>query len=457
MHRIVILLTTFCVLLAAGCGAATPPEPTPDAADNAAATTADESAEQADAAEEADEAAAPAPEPVIITLAYNRFLQTSFTDSPPPFEVIATAVAAEYPNIEIELNLVPNSISAHRDALAVWMSAEDPTIDIYGIDTPWVPEFGEAGWAEPLNEHLPNLEDTFIDSGLEVFTYEGQRIGVPFWGSIGGMFYRTDLLEEYGFEPPETYDDLTEIVETITAEEPDLSGFVWPGAREESLVQTWVEIFGGYGGEYFDESGACTINSPEGVAAVSFMVDSIESGISPRETTAWNAEEARTRFVEGDAIFLRHNHDIVTWLDDPERSAVIEQWGFMSNPAQPAGEPSGATGGFAFAINPYTDTMEESIQVLEIIASEEVQRGFALAWGPVQYYEGLYQDPEVQAANPNADLIEDVLDSATRRPPSSNYAQLSDILQEELHAALTGIKPVETALDDACSRIDALP
>lgn len=394
--------------------------------------------------------------PVTITLAYNRFLETSFSDYPPPLEVIQTEVADRYPNISVELNIVPDDIGAHRDALTVWMTSQDATVDIYGMDTPWVPEFGAAGWAAPLNDRLPDLEEQFITAGLDIFSYEGQRLGVPFWGSIGGMFYRSDLLEEYGFAPPETYDELLEISRAITAEQPELTGFVWPGARAEALIQTWAEIFLGFGGQYYDEAGNCAINAPAGVEAVEFMRTTLDEGISPAATVTWNAEEARTRFVAGEALFLRHNHDIVTWLDDPEQSQIVGQWGFMSNPAQPEGERSGATGGFAFAINPFTDNMEASVQVLDVIASEAVQRGFALAWGPVQYYEGLYEDPEVQAANPNIELITDVFDSAAARPPSTSYAQLSDILQEELHATLTDSKPVAAALDDACSRIDAL-
>jgi multiple sugar transport system substrate-binding protein len=440
MSRLVWLGCCVLLLLAAGCGGAStsPQSAAEDDSENAANSSAKE-------------------EQVTVTLAYNRFLQTSFSDSPPPLEVIQQAVAEQYPNITIQLNLVPDSVNAHHDALAVWMTSEDPTIDIYGMDTPWVLEFGEAGWAEPLNEHLPDLEERFVESGLDVFTYQGDQLGVPFWGSIGGLFYRADLLEEYGFAPPETYDDLAEAAEAIMAEQPELSGFVWPGSRNESLIQTWAEIFLGFGGTYFDDTGACAINSAAGVDAVNYMRNAVEEGLSPRETTAWTAEEARTRFVSGEAIFLRHNHDIVTWLDDPERSQIAGQWGFMPNPAQPDGQHAGATGGFAFAINPHTDTLEEAVQVLDIIASEEVQKGFAMAWGPVQYYEGLYDDPEVREANPNVELIEDVLSTAAPRPLSTNYAQLSDILQEELHSALTDIKPVQDALDDVCSRIEALP
>jgi multiple sugar transport system substrate-binding protein len=281
-------------------------------------------------------------------------------------------------------------------------------------------------------------------------------LGVPFWSSVSGTFYRTDLLEAAGFQPPQTYDELLEIAQAITAQDPELSGFVWAGIKDEGLVMTWSEFLLGFGGQYFDEAGQCAMNSPQGVEALSFMVNLLESGISPREVPAWKAEEARTRFAEGKAVFLRHNHDIVVWLDDPERSAIAGKWAVMPNPAQPGGQTAGVAGGFAFAVNPYTDNMAEAMQVMEVIASLPAQKGFAIAWGPVQYYNGLYDDPEVIAANPNADTIGPLLSSAVPRPPSVRYTELSSILQDEIHAAITGIKPAEQALNDACGRIDAL-
>ena len=399
---------------------------------------------------------APAAEPVVVTLAYNRFLQMSFGPGPAPTDLIRDEVAKKYPNIDVRLNLMPDTVNGMREALAVWIAAEDPTVDIYGMDTPWAMEFGRAGWAVPLNDLLPELEQNFVANGLDVFSYEGRRLGVPFWSSVSGTFYRTDLLEAAGFQPPQTYDELVEIAQAITAANPELSGFVWAGVKDEGLVMTWSEFLLGFGGRYFDDAGQCAMNSPEGVEALSFMVNLIESGVSPREVPAWKGEEARTRFAEGNAVFLRHNHDIVVWLDNPERSAVAGKWAVMPNPAQPGGQVAGVTGGFAFAINPYSDSPEEARQVLEVIASLPAQKGFAIAWGPVQYYKGVLEDPDVQAANPNAETIGPLLASAVPRPPSVRYTELSSILQDEIHAAITGIKPAEQALNEACQRIDAL-
>lgn len=393
---------------------------------------------------------------VTVTLGYNRFLESSFGSGPPPIEVIQDAVSEQYPDITVELNVLPDTVAGMRDAIAVWMLAGDGTVDIYGMDTPWVSEFGRAGWAADLNEELPEIKDNFVESGLDIFTYEDQILGVPFWGSISGLYYRTDILEEYGFDVPRTYDDLAEISLTILEDRPELTAFAWPGAQEEGLVMVFADFLFGFGGEYRDASGDYAFDSPESVAALAFMKSLIDSGISPPETTAWNGEEARRRFVDGEGIFLWHNGDLVTWLDDPERSGIAGKWDFTTTPAQPNGRLAGVTGGYAFAINPNTDTPDATRKVLSVIASETVQEGFALAWGPVQYYEGLYDKPNVLAGNPNADKINNVLASAISRPPSFQYSELSSILQEEIHAALTDQKTPEDALRDASRRLSDL-
>jgi multiple sugar transport system substrate-binding protein len=395
-------------------------------------------------------------EPVTVTHGYNRFLESSFGVGAPPIEVIQNAVSEAYPNITVELNVLPDTTSGMRDAIAVWMIAGDGTVDIYGMDTPWVSEFGRAGWALDLNEEVPEIRDNFVATGLDIFSYEGETLGVPFWGSISGLYYRTDLLAEYGFDVPETYDDLVEISRTILADQPELTAFAWPGAQEEALVMVFADFLFGFGGSYRDASGEYAFDSPEAVRALTFMKQLIDDGISPPETTAWNAEEARRRFVDGQGIFLWHNGDLVTWLDDPERSGISGKWDFTTTPAQPNGRKASITGGFAFAINPNTDTPEATRQVMSVIASETVQEGFALAWGPVQYYDGLYDKANVLEANPNADKINTVLASAVSRPPSFEYSELSAILQEEIHAALTDQKTPEEALADAARRIDRL-
>ncbi|GAB6089911.1 extracellular solute-binding protein [Spirochaeta dissipatitropha] len=392
-------------------------------------------------------------EGVNVTLGYNSFLSDSFTDAPAPIEVIQAELAERYPEINLEYQVMPQDM---LDSLIIWMSSRDQTVDIYGIDVPWVSQFGRAGWAEPLNDLVPGLDQQISTAGLEIFSYEDDYLAVPFWGGVAGLYYRSDLLEEYGYAPPATVDDMIEIIVGIRAEQPELAGLLWPGEREESLNMFFATLLYAFGGEYNDAEGRYALDSPAGAKALQFMIDSIANGWSPRGLTSWNRLESRQRFVAGDAIFSWDNHDIITWLDDPERSGVVGVWEFIPFPANPGGRSVAITGGFGFAANPYSEQLDAAAKVLEVMAGPQVQKGFALAWGPVQHAVGLYDDPRVQEYNPNVNRLEPVLQKALNRPPSRNYAEFSDIMLQELHSAITGTRSATDALSSLNRRAQAL-
>ncbi len=392
--------------------------------------------------------------PVTVTLGYNPFLEDSFTDAPPPIEVIREELARLYPDIQLEYYTMPQDM---LEPLVIWMTARDTTIDIYGIDEPWVTQFGRAGWAVPLNDRLPELEERLETAGLDTFSYEGERLGVPFWGSLSGLFYRTDILEEYGFQPPETIEEMETIITTVLADRPEMAGLLWPGARsEESLNMFYATVLYAFGGRYRGDDGAFLFDSPESIAAVEWMRKTVDEGLSPPTVQNMQRQESRQRFVAGEAIFSWDNADIITWLDDPERSGVAGKWDFMPFPTRPTGTPVSVTGGFAFAVNPFSRNVDAAVKVLDVISREAVQKGFALAWGPVQYYRGLYEDPMVQEYNPNVEKLTPFVSIAINRPSSEHYAELSGMMLEEINGAITGVRDVEEAMENLARRAAAL-
>lgn len=388
-----------------------------------------------------------------VTLGYNPFLSDSFTDAPPPIDVIREELARTYPDITLEYRTMPADM---LNSLVVWMTSRDDAVDIYGIDVPWVSQFGRAGWTVPLEDHLPQLKEDFASGGLETFSYEGSIIAVPFWNSVTGLFYRTDLLEKYGYQPPATLDELTAAAVSIQRQEEGVTGFLWPGARDESLVMFYSTLLHAFGGRYQDDQGTYQFNSPASRQAISFMMETIETGITPKAAVGWERMEIRPRFTEGNAVLLWDNADMITWLDDPDRSGIAGNWDFIPFPAQEGGRPVSISGGFAFALNPYSSSKESALQVLEVIAGKTVQKGFALAWGPVQHYQGLYDDPVVQQYNPNAHKLIPILDIAVSRPPSRTYAELSSMLQEEIHGAVSGVRGIEQVLENMERRTEVI-
>ena len=105
-------------------------------------------------------------------------------------------------------------------------------------------------WPGDLAEHLVDLNEYgAADVTPEHFeaivvnnTVDGALVGMPWFTDGGLLYYRTDLLEKYGYDgPPVTWDELEEMAQTIMDGEradgnQDFWGFVWQGNAYEGLT-----------------------------------------------------------------------------------------------------------------------------------------------------------------------------------------------------------------------------
>jgi len=394
----------------------------------------------------------------IVTIAYNGYFQKTFGPAVTPIEAIRQEVAKKYPNIEVQLNVMPYEAGPWRDNYLAWFQAEDGTTDLIGMGLYWLPEFAKTGWLLPLNDLIdPAILAKLNPAYLQAFSADGKLLALgPWWGGIGGLYYRKDLLEAAGIEPPETYDELVAAAETLMKANPGMSGWTWPALKDLVLVNRWVEFLNGYGGTYFDADGKCVMNDEKGLSALTFMKSLFDSGITPKEALTWKEEESQIRFVSGEAIFHTGRQDMMFWLNDPAQSKIVDKWGFIPMPATEPGKGAGFFEGWGFSINKFSDNPEAAAKVLEVMFDFPVQKLFNLSQGPVQAHMDVYSDPDVIKNNPNMPLIQKVADTAIPPIPSPKFADIASILSEELHAVLTDLKPAQAALDDACAQIDAL-
>src|SRR6202051_2811388 len=147
----------------------------------------------------------------------------------------------------IRVSLLPSPDSA-RQRLAMWKEllgtgASGP--DVYGID---------VIWPGILNEYFIDLKPYFVNEiSLQFpdiaasYTVDRKLVAMPYRADVGVLFYRTDLLRQYGYrEPPSTWDELEIMAARIQAGErakgkKQFWGFVWQGAADEVLTCNALE------------------------------------------------------------------------------------------------------------------------------------------------------------------------------------------------------------------------
>ena len=122
----------------------------------------------------------------------------------------------EFPDVTVNAQGVENDPYKTRLQTAMGTAAQPDIFHSWGGG--WLQQFVDAGLVAPLDDYLEANADwsgQLSQPALDVSTFDDSVYAVP--AILGGvyMWYRTDVFEENGVEPPETYDDLLEVVQTL--------------------------------------------------------------------------------------------------------------------------------------------------------------------------------------------------------------------------------------------------
>ena len=361
-----------------------------------------------------------------------------------------------HPEIRVELQRTPDDASQRHQLYVQWLNARVGNPDILQLDVVWTPEFAAAGWVLPLTRFAPAFAD-FFPATIEANTWAGQLYALPWFADVGLLYRRTDLVPN---EPRTLGELVTDAKRGMARPGGPRFGFVWQGARYEGLITGFVEYLGAFGGRILDDSGRVVVNQPEAVRALEFMRDELYvSKIAPLDVLTWHEEEARYAFQNGTAVFMRNWPYPVAAMSDRTQSKVAGK--FAVSPIPGSGEGKGhstaALGGAQLAINAYTESSDAAYRLIEYLTAPEQMLQRAQAVGQYPTRPALYHDPRLRSAIAiPLDNARRAIESATPRPVTPIYTELSEILQIELHRALVRQAEPQDALNSAAKRINAL-
>ncbi len=361
----------------------------------------------------------------------------------------------------VEIITTPNS-STDRLALYLQMLASrSDDIDVLQIDVVWAGIL--ASHLADLRPYAGGIPDHHFKALIENDTVDGRLVAMPWWADVGVLYYRKDLLAEYGYAPPQTWQEMTRQARAIQRAErarghDRLWGFVFQGRAYEGLTcdaLEWIDSFGG--GTIVDDAGRITVGNPRAIRALA-LAGSWVGTITPKGVLNYDEEAARGVFQTGNAVFMR-NWPYAWSLAQGDDSPVRGKVGVTPLPkGGPDGKHSGTLGGWHLAVSRYSKHKAEAADLVMFLTSAAQQKTRAVEGSYNPTIPALYEDEDVLAANPFFAELLPSLENATARPSriaGPHYNRLSSDVWRAAHAVLAG-KPAAEAVDGLQRDIDRL-
>jgi multiple sugar transport system substrate-binding protein len=398
---------------------------------------------------------------LIILPARSQPVVLSFLMNAPEVPTLRPLIAEfERQNPGIRLNMIeaPNASNLVEDLNTSSFLLGSSPYDLINMDVVWVAKFAAAGWLRPLDELVSKAElEKFLPGDIEGSRYKGTLYRLPWRTDVGMLYYRTDLLNQAGLKPPETFSDLLQTAKTIQQADNQVKwGYVWQGRQYEGAAAMFIEVLQGYGGFWVNpQTNEVGLDRPEAINALNFLMSTIDQGVSPTGVSTYQEEEARRLFQNGTTVFMR-NWPYAWGLLNKEGSPVQGKVSIKPMVHAPNEKGAGCLGGWGWGIAKTTQHPQEAWKAVQFFTSAYVQKETSLSGGYLPSLKSLYKDADLLKKYEYFPLVLKVLQTPALRPQIAQYAQASDILQRYLSSAISKRTSPEEALQAAARETRSL-
>lgn len=353
----------------------------------------------------------------------------------------------------IQVSLLP-SPESERQKLVLWREllgtgASGP--DVYAVDVIWSGMLAE--YFLDLKPYFANEASHQFPATTASYTVDNKLVAMAYHPDSGLLYYRTDLLRQYGYrEPPRTWDELEIMAARIQAGErakgkKQFWGFVWQGGADEGLTcdaLEWQASEGG--GRIIEEDQTVSVNNPQAIRAWQRAAHWVGS-ISPPGVVGYREWDSQNVWVAGDAAFMRNWPS--AYVDSHAAGSPIRnKFDTTLLPGGKAGRV-GTLGGWGFAVSRSSAHPREALELVRFLTRRDVQvKRSRVLFVPPALPE-LYNLPEVLEANPRFDILSQALRTVVLPRPSNvsgkKYQDVTDAYIQAVHSVLTGEKSAPQA------------
>lgn len=140
----------------------------------------------------------------------------------------------------------------------------------------------KSGVLSPMDDVINTLgKNNFIERPLNLLSYDGKVIALPYYAHARVLWYRKDLLEAKGIQPPKTWDELLAAVKAVT-DSPNVYGLTVPLSKTDYIATSFLYIISeSMGSHIMKDDGTVNLTDPNMIKAIQYLVDLYEAGSPP--------------------------------------------------------------------------------------------------------------------------------------------------------------------------------
>ncbi|WP_049565613.1 ABC transporter substrate-binding protein [Streptomyces sp. SBT349] len=330
------------------------------------------------------------------------------------WERIIEDFEAEYPDIDVEYVGVPIAeVQSKYDAA---IQGGDGLPDVGGVSTAYLANLVAQEALDPLGDRLAEsgLEEQLMPAmleGVRATVGENDEVyQVPTSANQGVLWYRTDLFDEAGLQPPETWDAFFTAAEELTARGDNRFGFTLRGG-EGSIHHVLEMMYAQSGIDSFWNGETTTVNDPANVEALERYA-ALYNTATPEADLNNDFTNMVATFTGGDVGMLQHN--LGSYAD---HVAAFGEDAVAGLP-MPAGEEGGPR---TFISNPVdglglfrsSDNKDAAWTFIEFAASHEMNSLWNESAGQIPANTAAVEDPWIAEAPPTLAAVEALSDENT--------------------------------------------
>jgi multiple sugar transport system substrate-binding protein len=362
----------------------------------------------------------------------------------PALEYFAEKMRNAIPGTTVNTQLMP--FDKALELITIAMSSKSDTPDIvYASDTSFQ-TFAKNGWIRPLDELWAKYRDEFQlddypDAVRKTYTYDGHLYVVPHTVNAMMFFYRKDLFDAAGKQPPKTFAEYRDLAKSFNS--PLRSGAVSCLKPVDAAINESHWYINALGNGWFDRDWHPAFNDAKGVQAIELMKQ--VAAYAQQGFTAAANDECMIAYQQDTGVMGLQWASRAKAMDDPAKSRVIGKIDWVTPPQGHA-----RISGDGYALSAFSKQDPDTLfRIIATSASQASIRGAASLLIPPR--RSLLDDQELRQANRFYPAALASYETGVPAPSLPEFYAVGEFITRRILQAVTGEMAVKQALDAAAA------